>query len=595
MAITIKSVSMKNFLSVGAVTQAVDLGRNGLTLVLGDNLDLGGNGSRNGVGKSTILQAISYGLYGEALTNIKRDNLVNKINSKNMAVSIEFEVNGHTHRIERGRKPQFFRWIVDDENKIGEEATDEAQGDARDSQKDINHLIGMSHTLFKHIVALNTYTEPFLAMGASKQREIIEELLGITLLSQKAENLKELIKATKADAEQEEFRIRTVKTSNEKIEKTILDLQNKITSWDAKHEQELEQLRDSIAALEHLDIEAEIQAHADAETHKELSKAVAQLRKDHVSKTRHVSQLQTQLNGLLSQFERASVHKECPMCQQEIKDHKHDDIVSDLEARIATLDSQVSTERSEVEALDQQLAEIVPAYDAMSAPTTFYPTLKEALNHKNTVESLQKELLKEQKADNPYLDQADSLQSTMQVVNYDALNSLVRDREHQEFLLKLLTNKDSFIRKRIIDQNLAYLNSRLSDYLDKLGLPHTVKFLNDLSTEITLLGQDLDFDNLSRGERTRLILALSWAFRDIFENANQSINLMFVDELLDNGMDPAGLEGAVAILKRMERERGKNVFVISHREELITRVSNVLSVVKENSFTSFSWDHEIAV
>jgi len=215
------------------------------------------------------------------------------------------------------------------------------------------------------------------------------------------------------------------------------------------------------------------------------------------------------------------------------------------------------------------------------------------VNHKSTLESLHKDLVKERATDNPYLDQADSLQSTVQEVSYDQLNTLIKSREHQEFLLKLLTNKDSFIRKRIIDQNLAYLNSRLNDYLDKLGLPHTVKFLNDLTTEISLLGQDLDFDNLSRGERTRLILGLSWSFRDIFENMNQAINLLFVDELLDSGLDPAGLEGSVAVLKRMERERGKNVFVISHREELITRVSNVLSVIKEGGFTTFSYEHEI--
>lgn len=591
----LRNVSMKNFLSVGAVTQAVDLGRNGLTLVLGDNLDLGSNGSRNGVGKSTILQAISYGLYGEALTNIKRDNLVNKINGKNMAVSIEFEANGHTHRIERGRKPQFFRWIIDDESKVGEEATDEAQGDARDSQKDINKLVGMSHTLFKHIVALNTYTEPFLAMGASKQREIIEELLGITMLSQKAENLKELIKSTKHETEQEEFRIRTVKTSNEKIAKTIDDLQLKIATWDRKHQSSIDELDAAIAQLEKLEIEAELQSHRDLDVHRELNKAVTQLRKDQVTKNKHTSQLETQLNNLLGQYEKASVHRECPMCQQEIKDHKHDDIVADLESRIAVLDSQVSTERAEVASLNSQLAEILPEFEAMGTPSTFYKTIDEALNHKNMVDSLAKELAKERSQENPYLDQADSLQSTMQEVSYDRLNQLTKDREHQEFLLKLLTNKDSFIRKRIIDQNLAYLNSRLGDYLDKLGLPHTVKFLNDLTTEITLLGQDLDFDNLSRGERTRLILGLSWSFRDIFENTNQAINLLFVDELLDSGLDPAGLEGSVAVLKRMERERGKNVFVISHREELITRVSNVLTVIKENGFTSFSYDHEVAV
>ena len=193
------------------------------------------------------------------------------------------------------------------------------------------------------------------------------------------------------------------------------------------------------------------------------------------------------------------------------------------------------------------------------------------------------------------LDQTQSLNDTLQEVNYDTLNTLVKNRDHQEFLLKLLTNKDSFIRKRIIDQNLSYLNLRLSEYLDKLGLPHQVKFINDLSVEISHLGNDLDFDGLSRGERTRLILGLSWAFRDIFENNTHAINLVFVDELLDSGMDPQGLEGSVAVLKKMERERNKNIFVISHREELVHRVSNVLTVLKENSFSSFSWDYAAAV
>jgi hypothetical protein len=283
------------------------------------------------------------------------------------------------------------------------------------------------------------------------------------------------------------------------------------------------------------------------------------------------------------------------MCGSGIKGHTHADIVGELELRIGNLDTQISTERKDVEELTEQLNSMLPVFESMTQPKVFYSTLKEALNHKNTVDSLNKDLLRERNLNNPYLDQVDSLQNTVQPVSYDELNSINKAREHQEFLLRLLTNKDSFIRKRIIDQNLSYLNSRLNDYLDKLGLPHNVKFLNDLTTEISLLGQDLDFDNLSRGERTRLILGLSWSFRDIFENTNQAINLLFIDELLDSGLDPAGLECSVAVLKKMERERNKNVFVISHREELITRVSNVLSVIKENSFTSFSFDHESAI
>ena len=181
----------------------------------------------------------------------------------------------------------------------------------------------------------------------------------------------------------------------------------------------------------------------------------------------------------------------------------------------------------------------------------------------------------------------------MQEISWDHANELVRVKEHQEFLYKLLTNKDSFVRKRIIDQNLAFLNQRLTYYLDKIGLPHIVEFQNDLSVLITQLGQDLDFDNLSRGERNRLILSMSWAFRDVWENLYQAINLLFIDELVDSGMDASGVESSIAVLKKMTRERNKNVFLISHRDDLTSRVNHVLKVIKENGFTSYSNDVEI--
>ena len=160
-------------------------------------------------------------------------------------------------------------------------------------------------------------------------------------------------------------------------------------------------------------------------------------------------------------------------------------------------------------------------------------------------------------------------------------------------MLKLLTNKDSFIRKRIIEQNLQFLNKRLEYYITRLGLPHEVQFQPDLTVSIIQLGQDLDFDNLSRGERNRLILGLSWAFRDVFESMNNPINLICIDELVDSGMDTIGVESALGVLKKMERERNKNILLISHRDELVGRVNNVLQVTKENGFTTFSTEVEI--
>jgi DNA repair exonuclease SbcCD ATPase subunit len=208
--------------------------------------------------------------------------------------------------------------------------------------------------------------------------------------------------------------------------------------------------------------------------------------------------------------------------------------------------------------------------------------------------SLERDLEIKAAETNPYIDQIEELKNTaLQIISWDYANELSRVKDHQEFLLKLLTSKDSFIRKRIIDQNLAFLNQRLTYYLDKIGLPHTVEFQNDLSVIITQLGQDLDFDNLSRGERNRLILSMSWAFRDVWENLYRPINLLFIDELVDSGMDASGVESSIAVLKRMTREGNKNVFLISHRDDLTSRVNHVLKVIKENGFTSYSNDVEI--
>jgi DNA repair exonuclease SbcCD ATPase subunit len=204
------------------------------------------------------------------------------------------------------------------------------------------------------------------------------------------------------------------------------------------------------------------------------------------------------------------------------------------------------------------------------------------------------QLTSKQSEADPYADQIKDMQETaVEEITYDTINTLTRIKEHQEFLLKLLTNKDSFIRKKIIDQNLSYLNARLGYYLDRIGLPHTVKFQNDLTVSIEELGRELDFDNLSRGERNRLILSLSWAFRDVWESLYQPINLLFIDELVDSGMDASGVENALAILKKMSREGKKSVWLVSHKDELAGRVNNILTVVKENGFTSYNTDVEI--
>ena len=588
--IKIKDLTVKNFMSVGNATQAVDFNKQNLTLVLGENLDQGGDdsGSRNGTGKTTIVNALSYALFGTALTNIKKDNLVNKINGKNMLVTVDFEKDGRQYKIERGRKPNILKFYIDEhEQEVG---ADDGQGDSRETQKDIDELIGMSHDMFKHIVALNTYTEPFLSMKANEQRVIIEQLLGITMLSEKAELLKETIRDTKDQIFQESASIEAIKKSNERIRESINSLMLKQAAWQKSRAQEITKIEDAIEELASVDVDAEIAQHELLKIYDEQAAKIKSLNKEKATLETALMQADKTVKKYEKEIVQLAENK-CPACEQELHDHKHDEMKKSAEKNLSDATTYMSKVANDLEVI---LKELDTIGDINGRPQTFYDTLNEAFNHRTNLESLGTQLSSKLNEIDTYQEQIDELEGTaLQEVNWDTVNSLNSLKDHQEFLLKLLTNKDSFIRKKIIDQNLAYLNHRLTYYLDKVGLPHSVVFLNDLTVEITQLGQDLDFDNLSRGERNRLILGLSWAFRDVWENLYQNINLLFIDELIDSGMDANGVENSLSVLKKMARERSKNIFLISHRDELIGRVNNVLKVVKENGFTSYANDLDV--
>jgi DNA repair exonuclease SbcCD ATPase subunit len=589
--IKIKNVTAKNFLSIGNQTQAVNLDNGQLTLVLGENLDLGGDdsGARNGVGKTAILNAISYALFGQALTNIKKDNLINKINNKNMLVTVNFEKDGVEYHIQRGRKPTFLKFVVNGHEHQPTDL-DESQGDSRETQKAIEECISMSHDMFKHLVALNTYSEPFLSMKAADQRAIIEQLLGITLLSEKSESLKEEIKQSKDSINYETAKIDMIKTSNEKISQNIESLERKKKLWDDNNSNQILELEKSIAFLEKIDIEKEIEAHRCWDDYNKKQSRKSEAEKWIAKITAETGKLLRSAEQLRKDIDNLKEHR-CYACGQSIHDSKQQEILNEKENLLEETNLQILAN----EVYEQEHRDIIVEIGELSAcPQTQYDNIDQAYNHRSTLDGLKKDLANKLKDVNPYEEQITELKNTaLQTIDWSTVNNLTRIKEHQEFLYKLLTSKDSFIRKKIIDQNLSYLNQRLTYYLDKIGLPHLVEFQNDLSVTITQLGQDLDFDNLSRGERNRLILSMSWAFRDVWENLYHPINLLFIDELVDSGMDSVGVESSIAVLKKMTRERNKSVFLISHRDDLINRVNQVLKVVKENGFTSYSNDLEI--
>lgn len=589
--IVFRNLTMRNFMSVGNVTQALRMDQHGLTLVLGNNLDLGGDGARNGVGKTTMVNALSYALYGSALTNIRKENLLNKTNSKNMLVTVEFEKNGNRYKIERGRKPNVLHFFVDD-NEVNEANTDEGAGENRVTQEAIDRVIGMGPEMFKHLVALNTYTQPFLSLKANEQRDIIEELLGITQLSEKAEVLREHIKNTKEQIRDEESRIKALQEANQRVQASIDDLERRSRTWATKKTTDMSALDAAILELEGTDIEAELEAHRALVTFKENDNRLKLANKELALRQSNVKKLQEALKLAESNLVHLKEHR-CPSCGQDVHDAKHDEMSAGAEQAVNLAKDALKEEHGYLAQADMAVRTIG---ELGERPKTKYLNLEDAAAHKNNLENLKQQLVAKDAEQDPYQEQIASLKNTaLAEITWDSMNQMTKLLEHQDFLLKLLTNKDSFVRKRIIEQNLAYLNHRLGYYLDKLQLPHTVVFKSDLEVDITQLGQSFDFDNLSRGERNRLILALSWSFRDVYESFTEPMNLMFIDELVDSGMDQIGIENAMAILKSMGREMNRNVFLISHRDELAGRVNNVLMVVKQNGFTMLDNDTDTAI
>ena len=584
--ITLKNITLRNFLSIGQVTQAVNFDRQELTLILGENLDLGGDGARNGTGKTSLIQALSYALFGVPINSIRKDNLVNRTNGKNMMVTLEFSVNGIDYKIERGRKPNILRFYVNSDLQKG---LDDAQGENKETQAAIEKVIHMSSDMFKHIVALNTYSEPFLALKNNEQRDIIEQLLGITLLSEKAEVIKGLVKDSKDDIQQEEFKVKAIEEANKRVKEQIDSTKRRQKLWKMKHDEDLERLAIDYQRLITIDISAELQAHKDLTAYNEKRKTIDDLNKliarcvaDEAKEEKLVNKLTTEISDLRD-------HK-CYACGQEFHDKKHESV---LDEKIKAL------HEAAFQALvtNKQFLEHTQAVKDLGVlgtmPVTHYDTEAQAIKHSSQLENLIKDIERKGDEVDPYSEQIAEMENkALQEINFDKINQLTRTMEHQKFLLDILTSKDSFVRKKIIDQNLSYLNGRLTHYLDKIGLPHQVIFKNDLQVEITELGRELDFDNLSRGERNRLILGLSFAFRDVWENLYSPINTLFIDELIDSGLDTMGVENAIAILKDMSRRRQKSIWLVSHREELAGRVPNVLKVVKENGFTQYSTSTE---
>ena len=570
-------VSLRNFMSFGNNTTSIDLTIPGTILVNGDNVETGG---ANGVGKTTMINAICYALYNNPFDKISLQKLINNTNSQKdtlMEVRLRFLKGDKEYEIYRCRGSTTNIEIKCDDVDITLDSVGE-------NDRFIVELIGVSYDLFTNVVVFAGGMEPFLQKPIGEQRKLIEELFNITTLSEKAKKLKEKIKITEGDINIQEAIIKEQQGAILRYNKQVKEAEERVIRFEEDKEASIAKLKQQLASIEGVDFEAEQKLHDELKT---LQTEFSSLTQDEKAATKEIATQKTSLSKVEKELEHLRDSK-CPYCLQQFADAPAK--IDELEKRQKELTELISDLEEAQGIVKAGLTECGDKLARVKAAIQ-YPNIDSLRKILTEAETMKQKLIDLEKSANPHLEAFEQLLGeTIKEADTKKLDELKSKLEHQQFLLKLLTDKNSFIRRRIINKTIPFLNGRLNYYTSELGLPHIVKFDDDMSCTVSEYGRELDFGNLSNGEKKRVNMALSLAFRDVLHHMHARMNLMFIDEIDGGSLDTIGIDAIIKMIKKKSREDDLAIWIISHRPEMVGRFEHEVTVRKENGFSSILFD-----
>jgi DNA repair exonuclease SbcCD ATPase subunit len=565
--INFKTIRYKNILSTGNTFTEIRLDKNPTTLIIGSN----------GSGKSTFLDAISFALFGKPFRRINKPQLLNSINNKNMLIEVEFMVGTKEYLIRRGIKPNIFE-IWQDGTLLNQDAA------SKDYQEVLEKtILKLNHKSFCQIIILGSSTfVPFMQLPQGQRREIIEDLLDIQIFSRMNTILKDKILQNRND-------IQEVKYQLELIKEKILVHKNLINKLRKNNDDQIKELKVKIDQAEEKinGYMALIEAKQNEET--ELRNSIQD--NDAVSKKRNtildlIRSLTDKSRKLNNEIQFYHNNDNCPTCKQgidhEFKDEtlnqkiksrdETDDAITQLNEQLVVVDTRVSEINNvlnEISAIQRKISE----YNGhISSGLQFI---------KDSKDELERLMLK--KTDSPQeLEELESLK-----------NEYIEKEKHREELLiqkevldvASVLLKDGGIKARIIKQYIPVINKLINKYLSIMELP--ISFELDENFNETLKSRFRDtfsYDSFSEGEKQRIDLAILFTWRAIAKMRNSSnSNLLVMDEIFDSSIDVGGVEQLTTIIQSISGD--SNVFIISHKESMIDKFTNIIKFEKHKDFS----------
>jgi DNA repair exonuclease SbcCD ATPase subunit len=525
---------------------------------------------------TTIINAICYALYNKPFDNISLNRLINSTNAaKNtlMEVRLIFEKGGVEYEIYRARGEEYRIELKRDAEDItpGKSVT---ECDAL-----IEEIIGISYELFTKTIIFSGNSPAFLQLPIHQQRTQIEELFNITMLSQKAQLLKEKIRATENDIKIAEAVCAQQQVMIDLHAKHVKEAEQRVSRWQAQTASDIAEIESTLKTLQSIDFDAEKLLHNERS---KLQQEGAYLAVKLAPKKKDLQQLNKELEKLMSEEEHLRDAK-CPYCLQNYADAQQrlsavQQIIENKGAILIELEQDIEVLESQTREKKAKLSEVSAAIQ--------HNDLDDLLKARDNAASLKTRLEQLKAAVNPHEEALRELQAEkIEAVDTKKVDELRKRLEHQNFLLKLLTDKNSFLRRRIINQTIPFLNARINHFTRTLGLPHIVKFDSDMSCTVSEFGRELDFGNLSAGEKKRVNTSLALAFRDVLHHLHAKTNLLLIDEL-DGALDQNGIDAVVRVLKEKSRDENMSIFVISHHPSITGRLDRNLIIRKESGFSS---------
>ena len=565
--IVFRYVRWKNLLSTGNYFTEIKLDNNQNTLVVGEN----------GSGKSTMLDALCFGLFGKAFRNINKPSLLNSINGKDCVIEIEFDTNNKSYKVVRGIKPNVFE-IYQNGELLNQDAA------ARDYQEILEKtILKLNYKSFTQIVILGSASfVPFMQLSASDRRAIIEDLLDIQIFSTMNGILREKLSGNKDLTTSKKYDIDLSQQKFELQEKYIKDLKQNNDDKVNEYDEEVRSNQSVIQTLhdETANLIAEVATH----------QASVEEKTSVENKLKTITKLESQIESTVSKYRKDisffQHNDDCPTCRQTIAIGFKETEIANLSTKAAECEHGLSELEKKLLAEQNKLNSINEVQKKIQAlqikiatnNTSITETNKYIVKLQKQIEELKQSKVVSEKEQQELKELKDSL-SLLQ----EELKELIQEKTYYEVASGLL--KDTGIKTKIIKQYLPIINKLVNKYLASLDF--FVNFNLDESFKETIKSRHRDeftYNNFSEGEKQRIDMALMLTWRAVAKLKNSSnTNLLILDEVFDSSLDTTGTEELMKILHMLD---GVNLFVISHKGDILQdKFSNVIKFDKVKNFS----------